>query len=149
MIEEQGRVVAVEPGLAWVETVRASACQSCSANKTCGHAVLDRNAAGSRARIPVRVDQPLTPGDDVVVGIPEGVLVKSALLVYLMPLVLMFVTALLGSRTVFAGGDLSAPFGVLGFVVGLFIIRWYSGQQAKNSAFEPRLLRVRGAAVIQ
>ncbi|MBF2948649.1 transcriptional regulator, partial [Pseudomonas aeruginosa] len=36
MIEEQGRVVATEPGAVWVETVCRSTCSSCSANAGCG-----------------------------------------------------------------------------------------------------------------
>ena len=56
MIEEQGRVVAREPGAIWVETVRAGTCSSCQARQGCGHSVINRQAAGQRARLRVVTD---------------------------------------------------------------------------------------------
>ncbi len=47
MIEEQGRVVATEPGAVWVETVRRSTCSSCSANAGCGQGLMQRLGVGA------------------------------------------------------------------------------------------------------
>lgn len=141
MVEEQGRVVALADDGVWVETVRASSCQSCSARQGCGHSVLDRNAAGSRARILVVTDRIVSVGDQVVVGIPEGALMKGALMVYLLPLVCLFAGALLGSRLIVAGQDLSALLGVAGLAVGFLVNRWYSGRHAALS-MQPSIIRV-------
>ena len=40
MIEENGRVVDVEDGYAWIETEPASACGSCAAGRGCGTSAL-------------------------------------------------------------------------------------------------------------
>lgn len=50
MIEEQGRVVATEPGAVWVETVRRSTCSSCSANAGCGQGLMQRLGVGAGDR---------------------------------------------------------------------------------------------------
>lgn len=144
MIEEQGRVVAVQDGSVWVETVRTTACDSCSANKGCGHAVLDRQQAGARARIEVLLDGRVTPslGDHVVIGIPEGALMRGALMVYLLPLVALFLGALAGAGQQLAGVDLSLAGGLLGLLVGFLGNRWYSVRNARNPAIQPQLLRV-------
>lgn len=141
MIEEQGRVVALEPGAAWIETVRATSCQSCSANKGCGHAVMDRNAAGSRARIRVESPRVLSVGDQVVVGIAEDSLMKAALMVYLLPLICLFAGALLGSLWQVGQQDLSAPLGVAGLAVGFLFNRWYSGHHAART-MQPQIIKV-------
>ena len=65
MIEEQGRVVAREPGAIWVETVRAGTCSSCPARQGCGHSVINRQAAGQRARLRVVAALSFRDGDPV------------------------------------------------------------------------------------
>jgi len=144
MIEEQGRVVAVDAASIWVETVRSTACDSCSANKGCGHAVMDRQQAGARARIEVLLDGRVSPelGDHVVIGIPEGALMRGALMVYLFPLVALFVGALAGAGHELAGVDLSLAGGLAGLLVGFLVNRWYSVNNARNPAIQPQLLRV-------
>ncbi len=67
MIEEQGRVVATEPGAVWVETVRRSTCSSCSANAGCGQGLMQRLGVGARrARVRALSDLSLRVGDAVV-----------------------------------------------------------------------------------
>ena len=51
MIEEPGRVVAVEEGAVWVQTLRKSTCSSCSANAGCGQGLLDKLALARKERL--------------------------------------------------------------------------------------------------
>lgn len=138
MIEERGRVVAIEKDAVWVETVRVTACQSCAASKGCGHAVIDKNKAGSRARVRAINALPLTIDQSVVLGLPEGALLKGAAVVYLMPLVLLFIGALLGDMTSPNG---SAIGGVIGLLFGFLLNRWYSQQHKQDPELQPRVLR--------
>ena len=56
MLIETGRVVALEGNTVWVETLRQSACGSCSARAGCGHGVLNAVAPGaSRAVVKARL----------------------------------------------------------------------------------------------
>jgi len=75
VIEERGRVVGVEPGAVWVETLRQSTCSSCAANAGCGQGVLQRLGAGaSRGRVRALCDLHLSVGDSVVLGLREELL---------------------------------------------------------------------------
>ena len=144
MIEETGRVVAVENGAVWVETLRKSTCQSCAAKPGCGHSLIERDRAGARAQIrALAVGYRLRLDDQVVLGIPEGALLKGAVMVYLLPLVLLFVGALLG--TALSAGlayDLAAPTGVAGLLLGLMINRRYSQRHADDETLQPKVLRL-------
>lgn len=84
MIEEQGRVVATEPGAVWVETVRRSTCSSCSANAGCGQGLMQRLGVGAgRAQVRALSDLSLRVGDAVVLGIHEDLLLRASVLFYL------------------------------------------------------------------
>jgi sigma-E factor negative regulatory protein RseC len=129
MIEEQGRVVAREPGAIWVETVRASACAACRARQGCGHSLLNRRAGGERARLKIATEQNFDTDDTVVIGVPERALLHGALWVYGMPLALLFAGALLGDalRLPFDG---AAVFGITGLVIGFVLNRWRDARGA-------------------
>ena len=141
MIEETGQVVAVEDGADWVETVRVSGCQSCSANKGCGHAVMDRSQAGSRARIRALNSFTVSEGQAVVLGLPEGALMKGAIIVYLLPLALLFIGALLGDALAGVGHG-SVIGGLLGLGLGFVCNRWYSQAHAQDADLQPQVLRL-------
>src|SRR5690606_30520138 len=103
---------------------------------------LDSERAGSRARLRVlNPDLLLCTGDQVVLGIPEGALVRGALMIYLMPLVLLFVGALLGAQISLYQTDLSAALGVAGLAAGFLINRWYSQSRAADLRLQPRIMR--------
>jgi sigma-E factor negative regulatory protein RseC len=93
MIEEIGTVRAVSGREAEVECSGRSACGSCSVKSGCGTALLEQLFA-RRARL-ITVENPIgaRPGDYVVIGLPEDVLVRTAVGVYLMPLLAMILGA--------------------------------------------------------
>jgi sigma-E factor negative regulatory protein RseC len=97
MLTEVGRVVAVEPGSVWVETVQKSTCNSCSAQKGCGYGLLNETTHQRRNQLKVTVDQAPEGGfkvnDVVQLELPEHLLVQGALMMYLLPLVVMLVFA--------------------------------------------------------
>lgn len=141
MIEEQGRVVAVEPGAVWVETVRRSTCSSCAANAGCGQGLLDKlGASGRRGHVRALCDLQLDVGDTVVIGVREDLLVRGSLLVYLVPLLGLFVAALLAEWL--AVGE---PLVILAAFSGLFAawfgVRWRSARTANNPALQPVVVR--------
>lgn len=141
MIEEQGRVVAVEAGAVWVETLRKSTCSSCSVSAGCGQGVLDRlGVGGRRGHVRALSDLSLSVGDEVVIGVREDLLVRASLLVYLMPLLGLFAAALLAGAM-----SLSEPYVVLcaggGMLLSWFGVRWRSARIAGDPALQPVVLR--------
>ena len=91
MLTENGRVIAVEPGGLWVETVRKSTCGACSAQKGCGHGILNRMTDGKRGYIRVlpgeQSIQDYRVDDEVRFSIPEEVILRGSMVAYLVPIV--------------------------------------------------------------
>lgn len=123
MIEEQGRVVGVERGCVWVETVRQSSCASCSARNGCGQHLSEKyKPDASLSYINAVSAIVLKKGDRVIVGIPEGSLLKASFLLYLFPLLLMMSGVWLLSLLVVADWVLALVAGIL-LLSGFSLVR--------------------------
>lgn len=141
MIEEQGRVVAVEPGAVWVETLRKSTCSSCSANAACGQGLMERLGVGrQRGYLRALSQLQLSVGDSVVIGVREDLLVRSSLLVYLFPLLGLLAAALAAESL-----ELAEPLVILAGLAGLFctwlLVRWRASRFADDPELQPVVLR--------
>lgn len=138
MIEETGRVVAVEEGAVWVETIRQASCQSCSARSGCGHSALAK--LGRSVHIRAGATQPYAVGDDVVIGVPETVVVSSSLLAYLMPLLIALGFALVADHL--SGSDgWAALAGAAGLATGFMALRWHFSRNQHDQRYQPVVLR--------
>lgn len=141
MIEEQGRVVAVEKGAVWVEILRKTTCSSCSGHAGCGQVLMDR-LGGARQRGYIRAlsDQQLHVGAAVVIGVREEFLVRGSLLVYLLPLFGFFACGLL-AQGLGLGEPLAIFAGGLGFILACSMVCWLSWCNRDNPAMQPMVLR--------
>lgn len=142
MIEEQGRVLSLEPGAAWVETIRRNTCGSCQARAGCGQALLQRLGAGARqGYIRVLRDKPLQVGDQVIIGLPDNAIVNASLCMYLLPLVGLFAAGFAAQ-----GAGMTEPWIILaaiaGLISGFLAVRWYAWSQRSNPDLQPRILRI-------
>lgn len=143
MITETGRVVAVESDCVWVETIRKSTCSSCSAQKGCGYGLLNETAHLRKNRLRVLTGQSSPHGisvnDVVQISIPEHVLVKGALLVYILPLLFMLLASFLMSWL--GGGDGASLLAALaGLLLGFAWVRWRSNCDQYNPDQQPVLI---------
>lgn len=141
MIEEQGRVVAVESGAVWVETLRKSTCSSCSVKAGCGQGLLDQiGVSGRRGYVRALSNLHLSVGDAVIIGVREDLLVRGSLLVYLLPLLGLFFAAVLADQL-----GLREPWVILsalfGFLLACCAVRWRSRLTAGDPALQPVVLR--------
>lgn len=110
MIEEQGRVIAVERGAVWVETLRRTGCGRCDEPGGCGNPGGSR-VLGARERLgQVKAvngtRETLAVGDLVRVGVPADAVLRGALTVYLLPLLMLLLGTALGDWL--APGDIGA-----------------------------------------
>lgn len=145
MIEEQGRVLSVEHGAVWVETVRRSTCGSCQARAGCGQALLQKLGSGARRGfVRALCDGSPRVGDQVLIGVPEDALVKSSLWVYAVPLAGLFILALLAQALGWQEPAIIAA-AVTGLVLGLLLVRWHDRRSRHDPALQPRVLRVLGS----
>ena len=144
MLLETGRVVAVEADSVWVETIRQSTCGACAAQKGCGHGLLNRISDGHRSLIRVLPGKVAASDcavdDEVRIAIPEDVILRGSLIVYILPLLLMLAGAFLGSIWVAANADLGAALGaVAGFVAGFMLVRAPAHRPRNDDSLQPTL----------
>ena len=91
MIEEVAVVVKIENHQVWVESGQNSVCGGCRQKASC-----TTNALGSvlkKKSVPVDSSIQLKTGDEVMVAIDEGLLLRASLLLYLVPLIALFTGA--------------------------------------------------------
>ncbi len=132
MVTESGTVISVQGSQAWVQTLRQSACQSCSVRQGCGQKALASLTSGQARQVRVSNTLGAKPGDVVTIAIPESALLKGSLLVYALPLLLMVIATMLADILA-PGQDLAAIVAALvGLGAGLGGTRWVSGRGDKH-----------------
>lgn len=141
MIKEWATVISWQNGVALVSCDVKASCNSCASRAGCGSRVLNKLGPQTKHTISVPSDQPLVAGQKVELGIAEGSLLGSAMLVYLSPLVGLF--ALGGLFQMLFGTDLAAMCGgALGGVGGFLLARGFSQKLAEREAWQPVILSV-------
>lgn len=147
MLLETGRVVAVEADGVWVETIRQTTCGSCAAQKGCGHGMMNRISEGRRSLIRALPGK-LQPADcclddEVSISIPEEVIVRGSLLVYILPLLAMLLGAWAGASLLPFGEDAAGGLGaVAGFALGFALVRWHAHRHRNDRSLQPVLVAV-------
>jgi sigma-E factor negative regulatory protein RseC len=142
MIETEAVVVKLEHAVAYVQAERKSSCSGCS-ESSCGTSVL-ANFFGQKTPL-YRASNEVGAkvGDRVVVGMDESALFKGTLLLYLFPLLLLFVGAVAGSALA-AVADVKDGYSVAGAFIGLvagFIgLKIFSAKMGLGSQFQPVIL---------
>ncbi|MDQ2075280.1 SoxR reducing system RseC family protein [Marinimicrobium sp. ABcell2] len=142
MIAETGRIVAIEAEGLWVETIQRSTCGSCAAEKGCGQSLMAK-LSGHTSYLWVLLEgrnpDDYQLGEEIQLGVPEEVVVKGSLFVYLLPLLSMILLSGL-AHSVFAHEGLSALGGLLGLLAGGLLVRWRAHQTRYDPRLQPVLL---------
>lgn len=149
MIEEQATVVEVNVDQITVQTLRKSSCNSCGANKACGTAVLSKAIGQKHSLVTIsklKEAQPtLLPGDQVIIGINESMLLNGSLLAYIAPLAGMIGFALvmswLGEILSWKGELHIILSAFIGLASGLLVSRFSITKGRHQSDFSPVLLK--------
>lgn len=142
MLEESGQVIAVEQGMVWVGTIARSSCSHCSSDN-CSTSVIARLFGMKRNRLLLNNHLQARPGDRVVIGIPDTVLVKASLWAYLLPILSLLLTAVVSSMADLAYGY-QALAALSGLALGLYGVRRATGSESRRGQFEPVMLRLEG-----
>ena len=145
MIEETARVIAIENNQLLLEAETRAACNACAAKQGCGTSVLSKWIGRKFTRFQVPNTVNARVGDQVVVGLAEEAMLKGSVFVYLLPLLAMIGSALLADgliSTDAASRDLLVVVSaVAGFVLMLFISRWFLSTSTNRSRLTPVVLR--------
>jgi sigma-E factor negative regulatory protein RseC len=143
MLETRAIIVQVEGQYALVRASQSNGCDLCK-GKACGAGNLSQLFCGKPRQF--HVDNPINAGvgDEVVITVAEGAILRGIGLVYLLPLLLLVTGAMLGSALagqVPGQHDGYAAAGALsGLVSGFIAVKWISSSQAKNR-FQPYIAR--------
>lgn len=138
---EEGIVIAEGIQTAWVKTTRSSSCKSCSARNSCsiqdnGKSVHVEalNLAGART------------GDQVVLFVEGGFLLKAAFLMYVFPIICMLAGALLGAYLAEPWGwsetSLSMLLAFGAFALSFTIVRFHGNRMARKDSYQPKIIKI-------
>lgn len=142
MVETQAVVIKIEDAVAYVQAERKSSCSGCS-ESSCGASVL-AGFFGQKAPL-YRASNEIGAkvGDQVVVGMNESALFKGTLLLYMLPLLLLFIGAVVGNALA-ATTEASDSYSVIGAAIGLaagFLgLKLLSARSGLGKQFQPVIL---------
>lgn len=150
MIEERAVVLSLErainstlpsDAIATLEIERKTACGLCGQTRGCGNSIWGKLFAHRSAAFKAQNRINAKVGDSVIVGIDEKALLKSALLLYMLPLATLLIGAILATQIYDTNS--SAMIGAaIGLVLGLL---WVKGHTMSSSYFtlqQPVVLRL-------
>lgn len=148
MIEERAVILSIRndshnlsDSTATLEIERKTACGLCGKTRGCGNSIWGKLFAHQSTAFKAQNRINAKVGDSVIVGINERALLKSALLLYILPLVTMMIGAILMNE--FMHNNAGAIMGALiGLVLGLI---WVKGHTAASRYFleqQPVILRL-------
>ena len=141
MATEQGVVLRTNSEAAWVKTTRSSACQGCTARKSC-HTLSNSqdvevkalNIAGARA------------GDRIVLSFETKSLLKATFLIYVFPIIFLMLGAIIGQMLAplmaLAPSALSVLLGFAFFFIALFVMKARANKLAAKNAYQPKITKI-------
>jgi sigma-E factor negative regulatory protein RseC len=124
MIETRVRVLGARDGATLVEATEQGGCGACASRSSCGISGLGNYFDGRRKAIEIACDG-ARPGDEVVVRIAEGDLLKVGLFAYLLPTVLAVIGAGIAHSQDW-GDAWAAAIAIAGVALGLALARRFA-----------------------
>ena len=118
MIEEQAVVIKASKERVTLEVVRSKPCGLCGQVRGCGNSIWGKIFSHQSGHIETRNDLNAKLGDVVIVGIDETLMLKSSLMLYGVPLFLMFLGMVIANT--FAKEKVEF-YALVGAVTGLFL----------------------------
>lgn len=150
MIEEHAIILAVhasgEPNgneqtnTATIEVVRKSACGLCGKTRGCGNAFWGKLFAHKAPSFVAENAIGARVGQSVIVGINEQALMKTALLLYMVPLVMLFLGAILSSW-LFNNEVLVLVGAAIGMLLGFVWVKAHTAGRQYYQNHQPKILR--------
>lgn len=133
--QQEGVVLEIIGNLAKVKTSRHNDCENCGACPGNSAMVLEAlNTVGAK------------PGQRVAVEVQEINMLKAAFIVYILPLIAVFVGALLGGIFAQKIGNESIWFqvmgGIIAFVLSVVYIKYFDSAARLNVKMQPIIVRI-------
>jgi len=137
MIEQPATVIACDDNTIFLETQRQSSCSGCKLKQGCGTGLLEKHVGTRFSRIEIDNTIQVTAGQDVTLAVSEEGLLRGALIMYIVPLVSLFLFSAT-SQVLGLVESVEIMMGVLGFFVGLYWVKVRISKQ--EEAFKLRII---------
>ena len=136
MLESRAVVVQSDAFTAEVVGSGGSGCSACD-GKGCGSKKLTQLFCSKPRQFKVDNRIHAGVGDEVIVCVPDGAVLRGAGLVYLLPLVFLFAGAALAGKS-----DADAAIGALsGLLIGFALAKWLSVRSRRQQPYIARMAR--------
>jgi len=136
MLETKAIVIQRQGNEALVEAIQGGGCGHCDSEKGCGSGKLSQLFCSEPRRFRVRNNANAQVGDMVQVVLGDGLLLRGALLMYILPLLLLMIGAAAGTQLSSeerVGEVYSAIGGLVGLISGFLIVKFVSSRRSKSS----------------
>ncbi|MFD2178698.1 SoxR reducing system RseC family protein [Veronia pacifica] len=150
MITAMAEVRSYHNGRLRLSSTQQTSCGSCGSQSDCGTGIVSKALPGKTLDIEIPSEKPLAIGTLVEIGLQEHAMLKSALVVYVLPLFFLILGALFGQffADLAEGGEgtvivISAIFALIGAVLA----RKISKSLERQPGYQPTILRVLGKPV--
>ena len=145
MLEEYGIVVAIENKFALIQMQHTGGCLDCTVNEGCGVASLNLMFGKKDTLLKVNSHDKIWVGDTVKLGLDEQALLKSSLLLYLLPLFGLFAGAIgydiLATSNILPNSEiLTVIAGLIGLSIGLKGVKLITMKLFKDKRYQPVIL---------
>ena len=146
MIEQHAVILSTEsdngnPPMANIEVVRKTACGLCGKTRGCGNAIWGKIFAHKSTSFKAQNNIEARAGQHVIVGIDENALMKSALLLYMVPLAVMLIGAILMSQIY--QSEIAQMFGAIaGLIIGFIWVKGHTAGHLYYEKHQPTILRL-------
>jgi len=142
MIEEEAVVIKASKERVTLEVVRTKPCGLCGQVRGCGNSIWGKIFSHQSGHIETRNDLNAKLGDIVILGIDETLMLKSSLMLYGVPLLLMFLGMLLANSFAKEMVELYTLIGaVTGLFLGIVMIKRFINEKMQMFYNEAQLIR--------
>lgn len=138
MIEELGTVEKVIGDTVYVRTSVKTTCHGCSQNSHCGTGLIAKTMTNKSQLLKLKCTMPAVVGDTLKIGLPETSMLLASSLFYLVPLLTMLVSSIVGSLFLPSIG-LASELWIVLFTVACMLMS-YIGVRHYVNAFEQRFI---------
>jgi sigma-E factor negative regulatory protein RseC len=149
MVAEKGKIIAIEKSegktLAHIEYISKSACSSCQNNDTCGVGVVSKSFSDKALQFTIPYADEMEVDKFVEMNISNNDLIKSAMLVYLVPM-LFFITSALIAKQFYITNEafiilIAISWAAVGFVITHFVSKKLYPQKSINQLISSKTIQ--------
>lgn len=142
MIEEQGTIIRIVSGIAYISTEQGSECDSCGSKALC--------KPGEDKSMIVEAQNPIDAqvGERVLFTVGAATVLKAGMMLYLVPLLSFIAGVVVGQvlgPKLLPDSNLDLVSGILGFVfvgASFLALRIYGKRAETDAAYRPTIVRV-------